>query len=143
MNNELKDTLATTASALMHCTGSVATTVCDDNNGVVNSVTVVNVNGTDVVMVDPKAELAEIMEMVRVRKLFYKKALASLQRVYELEKGAKAGVKAGTWTKEDLADVMAQVMTRKKFFNRAAKSLQAVYVLERNHRTAMKIAKAK
>lgn len=125
------------AVAMMRCTGSVAATVCDGDK----TATSVNVDGVSVVMVDPKAELAEVMELVAVRKSFYKKALASLQRIYEVEKTVRAEVKAGTRTKEDLAEVMAQVMGRKKFYNRAAASLQNIYKIENRLRAAIKIAK--
>lgn len=118
-----------------------------------------------VATVDPKAELAEIMEMVAVRKRFYNRALSSLQAVYAIEKKerealkvAKASVKAskadgGMYLasyeqqvqelEASLAETMAMVFARKKFYNRAMASLQSIYKIEKNHRDAMKLAVAK
>jgi len=90
-----------------------------------------------------KEQLAEVMATVATRKKFYNSAMASLRRIYEIEKRDRAFHKAfkSENTKADLAETMSMVFERKKFFNRAAKSLQAIYSVENALRAEIKAAK--
>ena len=104
---------------------------------------------TETVICNPmdtlKVELAEVMIQVEVRKQFYKRALASLTAVYNLEKQARAALKADKGNAEkadDLAEVIEMVAARKKFYARAMKSLQSIYVLENGIRAKIKDLRA-